>query len=83
MELIDRPLGYIGPNLNPTGVQFRPKLLAQGVFALLTSPVLRDNSDCIVGHRGVLVVDSGVNGPIARQNPGERSNDYRETQCCI
>ena len=60
MGLIDRPLGYIGPNLNPTGVQFRPNRLAQSVFALLTSSDLRDKSGCVVGHRG-------VNGPTARQ----------------
>jgi hypothetical protein len=39
--------------------QFRPKRSAQG-FALLASPALRDNSGRIVGHRGVLVIDSGI-----------------------
>src|SRR5215472_3395479 len=67
MELIERPLGYVGPNLNPSDVRLRPKRLAEGVYALIASPPPRDNSGCIVGEKGVLVIDAGINGAMARQ----------------
>jgi hypothetical protein len=84
MELIDRHLAISARPSILQGFKFRPKLLAQGVFALLTSPVLRDHSDFIVGHRGILLVDSGVNGPMARQiqasvrTTTEKANDVSD-----
>jgi hypothetical protein len=43
MELVERPLGYIGPDLDPANVRFRPKRLSEGVYALVASPLPCDN----------------------------------------
>ena len=67
MEFMERPPGYRGPNLDPSGVRLRPKRLAQGVYALMATQPPRDNSGVIIGERGALVVDAGINTAIADQ----------------
>jgi cyclase len=67
MEFMERPPGYRGPNLEPSGVRLRPKRLAQGVYALMATQPPRDNSGVIIGERGALVVDAGINTAIADQ----------------
>ena len=67
MELVERPVGYIGPNLDPTNARIRPKRLADGVYALLAAPPPRDNSGCVIGQQRGLVIDSGINGAMARR----------------
>src|SRR5215216_6380423 len=52
MEFMERPPGYRGPNLDPSGVRLRPKRLAQGVYALMATQPPRDNSGVIIGERG-------------------------------
>lgn len=61
------PEGFIPPPLHPEGAQLVTKELAPGVYALLASKPPVDNSGFIVGERGVLVIDSHINGAMARQ----------------
>lgn len=61
------PPGFIPPPLNPKGVVLEAKQLAPGVYALLSSRMPVDNSGFVVGERGVLVIDSHINGEMARQ----------------
>ena len=65
-EIQDRPPGYAGPNLDPTGLELEPKELASGVYALIATPPPKDNGGIIFGARAALVVDAGVNGEVAR-----------------
>jgi cyclase len=67
MEIQERPANYKGPNLDPLGVSLHPHRLAKGVYALMADRIPRDNSGVIVGSEGALVVDSGINGEVARQ----------------
>lgn len=67
MELEERPPGYVGPNLDPADLVFTPKQLAPDVYALVASPMPRDNSGVIIGARGALVVDAGINSAVARE----------------
>src|SRR5581483_225554 len=67
MEMFERPLGYVGPNLEPSTVRFRPRAFAPGVYALMASPMPRDNSGLIVGADAALLVDAGINGAVAAQ----------------
>jgi len=65
MEIQERPAHYEGPNLDPTGVKLHPRFLGRGVYALLASRTPRDNSGVVIGSRGALVIDSGINGEMA------------------
>lgn len=67
MEIQERPAHYEGPNLDPTGVKFNPRFLGRGVYALMASRMPRDNSGIVIGSRGALVIDAGINGEMARQ----------------
>jgi hypothetical protein len=67
MEIQERPAHYEGPNLDPTGVKLHPRFLGRGVYALLASRTPRDNSGVVIGSRGALVIDAGINGEMARQ----------------
>jgi cyclase len=67
MEITERPAHYAGPNLDPTGVRLNRRFLARGVYALMASRVPRDNSGVVIGSRGALVIDAGINGAAARQ----------------
>lgn len=67
MEIQERPAHYRGPNLDPTGVKLFPRFLGRGVYALMAGRVPRDNSGVLIGSRGALVIDSGINGSMARQ----------------
>lgn len=66
MEMFERPSGYVGPNLDPTNLRFRPVAFAEGVYALMAKPLPRDNSGLIVGTDAALLVDAGINGRVAR-----------------
>jgi cyclase len=66
-ELEERPPGYVGPDLDPSGVTFQARWLARNVIALLARPMPRDNNGVIIGSRGVLVVDAGINGNVAKK----------------
>jgi cyclase len=67
MEMFERPQRYSGSNLDPANVTFRPRAFAPGVYALMASPMPRDNSGLIVGENASLVIDAGVNGATARK----------------
>ena len=54
MEMFERPSGYVGPNLDPTNIRFRPVTFAEGVYALMAKPLPRDNSGLIVGTDAAL-----------------------------
>jgi hypothetical protein len=66
-EIEERPAGYVGPNLDPTGLTLEPRELAPGVYALIADKLPRDNNGVIVGDEYALVVDAGINGAMARQ----------------
>lgn len=66
MELLERPARYVAPNLDPSGVRLKPKELSDGVYALMADKPPRDNSGFVVGKDGVLVIDAGINGAMAR-----------------
>ncbi len=61
------PEGFILPSLHPAGTELETKLLAPGVYALLSTKPPVDNSGFIVGERGVLVIDAHINGEMARK----------------
>jgi hypothetical protein len=67
MEIQERPAHYRGPNLDPTGVKLYPRFLGRGAYALMANRMPRDNIGMIIGARGALVIDSGMNGGMARQ----------------
>ncbi|MFP6890841.1 MAG: hypothetical protein VCF07_14030, partial [Nitrospinota bacterium] len=60
------PGGFVPP-LDPTGIELKTKRLAPGVYALLAGHGAVDNSGFVVGDRGVLVIDTHINGAMARQ----------------
>ena len=64
-EIEERPAGYIGPDLNPDGLLLEPQKLVEGVYALMANVPPKDNNGVIVGKKGVLVIDAGVNGVVA------------------
>jgi cyclase len=66
-EIEERPAGYIGPDLNPAGLELEPQMLSEGVYALMANTPPKDNNGVIIGERGALVIDAGINGDIARQ----------------
>jgi cyclase len=65
-EIEERPPEYVGPNLSPLGLKMTPLELGQGVFALIATPLPRDNGGVIFGEDAALVVDSGVNVSVGR-----------------
>lgn len=67
MEIQERPVGYVGPNLDPGGVRFRTRRLGSSVYAILARPMPRDNSGLIVGDEAALMIDAGINGDVARR----------------
>jgi cyclase len=67
MEMFERPNGYIGPDLNPERLRYRPRVFSPGVYALIADPIPCDNSGLIVGTRAALLVDAGINGETARK----------------
>src|ERR1051325_5008589 len=77
MEIEERTAGYVGPNLEPSKVKFKSKRFGDGVYALMASPLPRDNSGLIVGKDAALMIDAGINGDIARklQNLAKRLTD--------
>lgn len=67
MEIQERPAHYEGPNLDPTGVKLYSRFVSRGVYALMASRMPRDNSGVVIGSRGALVIDAGINASMAKQ----------------
>jgi cyclase len=61
------PKGWMPPPIDPAGAQLQSNKLAQGVYALLSKKSPVDNSGFVVGTRGVLLIDSHINGAMAQQ----------------
>lgn len=66
-EMEERPLGYLGPNLNPEGLQLIPKQLGARVYALLANRPPADNNGLVIGKRSALLIDAGINGAMSAQ----------------
>jgi glyoxylase-like metal-dependent hydrolase (beta-lactamase superfamily II) len=66
-ELAERPEGFVGPNLDPKGLELQPQELGPGVYALMANQPPKDYNGLIVGSRAALVVDAGISGTVARQ----------------
>lgn len=66
-EIVERPPGFVAPDLSPSGLVLQPEELADGVFALLANRPPKDNNGLIVGDRCALVVDSGITPAVAAQ----------------
>jgi len=66
-EIEERPPGYRGPNLDPEGLVLQPVELSTNVYALMANVPPKDNNGVIIGSKGVVVVDAGINGRISRQ----------------
>ncbi|MFJ9371083.1 MBL fold metallo-hydrolase [Nocardia sp. NPDC101769] len=64
-EIAERPTGYQGPNLSPTGLALNPVELADEVHALMATIPPKDNNGLIVGTEAALVVDAGVTPTVA------------------
>src|SRR5690348_863167 len=67
MEIEDRPAAYVGPNLDPSRLKFKSRRFGAGVYAIMASPVPRDNSGLIVGKDAALMIDAGINGAVAKK----------------
>jgi glyoxylase-like metal-dependent hydrolase (beta-lactamase superfamily II) len=66
-EIVERPPGFVAPDLSPSGLVLQPEELAEGVFALMANRPPKDNNGLIVGDRCALVVDSGITPAVAAQ----------------
>jgi cyclase len=66
-EIGERPPGFVAPDLSPQGLEFQPKQLADGVWALMANTPPKDNNGIIVGDKATLVVDAGVTPEIGQQ----------------
>src|SRR6266568_4330326 len=66
-EIAERPLDYLGPNLNPDGLVLKPHQLGEGIYALMANIPPKDNNGVIIGEKYALVIDAGINGTISRQ----------------
>ena len=66
-EIAERPAGFRGPNLTPSGLTLVPRLLAPGVHALMANLPPKDNNGLIAGSDAALVVDAGITPQVAEQ----------------
>jgi cyclase len=66
-EIEERPEDYLGPNLDPMGLELIPKALGEDVYALLASEIPKDNGGVVIGSRAALVIDAGMNIEMGRQ----------------
>jgi cyclase len=66
-EIQDRPSGYVGPNLDPAGLELIPKGSAKGWWHSSPTRHRKTTVGVIYGSRAALVVDAGVNADVARQ----------------
>jgi len=66
-EILERPPGFIAPNLSPVGLTLTPRELADGVYALMADQIPKDNNGLIVGNDAALVVDAGITPGIGRE----------------
>ena len=72
-EMTQRPQGYVGPNLDPTGLKLEPRKLGDGVYALLANEMPKDNNGIIVGAHAALAVDAGINSAVAARSRTSRT----------
>ncbi|MEZ5759126.1 MAG: MBL fold metallo-hydrolase [Emcibacteraceae bacterium] len=61
------PAGFVPPPLNPKGVMLKAIPLGLNVYALESSRPPVDNAGFVVGEKGVLVIDSHINGEMGKQ----------------
>ncbi len=61
------PAAFIPPPLHPGNATLQPRAIGPGVFVLVASIPGVDNSGFVVGTRGVLVIDAGINRTMAAQ----------------
>lgn len=61
------PEGFVAPPLHPRNATLQSRALGPGVYALVASIPGVDNGGFIVGERGVLVIDAGINAAMAQQ----------------
>ncbi len=61
------PAAFIPPPLHPGNATLQPREIGPGVFVLVASTPGVDNSGFVVGTRGVLVIDAGINSTMAAQ----------------
>jgi cyclase len=66
-ETAERPRNYLGPNLDPEGLELKPEKLAEDAYAFLANEMPKDNNGAFIGMRGVLVIDAGINSAITRR----------------
>ncbi|WP_433756818.1 MBL fold metallo-hydrolase [Nocardia sp. CA-135398] len=66
-EISERPAGYAGPNLSPTGLRLIPHPIGEGVVALMANVPPKDNNGVIFGDRAALVIDAGITPTIGTQ----------------
>ncbi|WP_432922280.1 MBL fold metallo-hydrolase [Microbispora sp. CA-135349] len=69
-ELAERPSGYSGPNLSPSGLRLVPHALADGVHALMATIPPKDNNGLVVGRDAALVVDAGITPEVSDRIQG-------------
>ncbi|MEU6428009.1 MBL fold metallo-hydrolase [Microbispora sp. NPDC046973] len=69
-ELSERPTGYSGPNLSPSGLRLEPHALADGVHALMATIPPKDNNGLVVGRDAALVVDAGITPEVSGRIQG-------------
>jgi len=61
------PPEFMPPPLHPKGVELETRLLAEGVYALMSNTPFSDNAGFIVGRDAVLVIDAHFNGVMGQQ----------------
>ncbi|NUR91322.1 MAG: MBL fold metallo-hydrolase [Nonomuraea sp.] len=66
-EIAERPDGYGGPNLSPTGLAHKPYTLGDGVYALMANIPPKDNNGLVIGDRAALMIDAGITPDISRE----------------
>ena len=66
-SLSNPPAGFVPPPLHPGDTRLETVDLGDGVYALVSNLPAVDNSGFVVGEKGVLVIDSHINGAMARQ----------------
>lgn len=69
-ELSERPTGYSGPNLSPSGLRLEPHALADGVHALMATVPPKDNNGLVVGRDAALIVDAGITPEVSERIQG-------------
>lgn len=86
-EIEERPPDYLGPKLDPEGLELTPEKLSDGVYALMADTIPKRNNRVIFGDQATLVLDAGINGAMSRrirrpaQRLSARTPQSTPTQC--